>query len=73
MIGVSKTFGGSSILSSPVLKSLRNRVNRCFKAFSFFQKANVIKKVINHMFETSEEGGNLAQMRLIWYQKDLQI
>ena len=21
------------------------------------------------MFETSEEGGNLAQMRLIWYQK----
>jgi len=23
------------------------------------------------MFETSEEGGNLAQMRLIWYQKDL--
>ena len=25
------------------------------------------------MFETSEEGGNLAQMRLIWYQKDLQI
>ena len=25
------------------------------------------------MFETSEEGGNLAQMRLIWYQKALQI
>jgi len=23
------------------------------------------------MFETSEEGGNLAQMRLIWYPKDL--
>ena len=45
--------------------------NRCFKAFSFFPKAKVIKKVINHMFETSEEGGNLAQMRLIWYQKDL--
>ena len=22
------------------------------------------------MFEASEEGGNLAQMRLIWYQKD---
>lgn len=33
----------------------------------------VIKKVITHMFETSEEGGNLAQMRLIWYQKALQI
>lgn len=44
------------------MKSLQNR---CFKAFSFFQKAKVIKKVINHMFETSEEGGNLAQMRLI--------
>ena len=25
------------------------------------------------MFETSEEGGNLAQVRLIWYQKPLQI
>ena len=25
------------------------------------------------MFETSEEGGNLAQVRLIWYQKALQI
>jgi len=59
--------------SHSLLTEESETLNRCFKAFSFFQKAKGIKKVSNHMFETSEEGGNLAQMRLIWYQKVLQI
>ena len=75
----SKSIGGNTVrvqVPQPALlgrgESLKNNiVYVIFKAFSFFQKAKVIKKVINHMFETSEEGENLAQMRLIWYQKDI--
>ena len=36
MIGVSKTFGGSSILSSPALKTLESLVFTGFRAFSFY-------------------------------------
>ena len=45
--------------------------NRSANEIQEGKNIQVIKKVINRMFETSEEGGNLAQMRLIWYQKDL--
>ena len=47
MIGVSKTFGGSSILSSPVSKSLENLKVKGFWALFFCQNQKVIKKVIN--------------------------
>ena len=36
MIGVSKTFGGSSILSSPALKNARKPCICWFRAFSFY-------------------------------------
>ena len=36
MIGVSKTFGGSSILSSPVMKKTGNAYNIAFPVFCFF-------------------------------------
>ena len=36
MIGVSKTFGGSSILSSPALKELETLEKQAFPALSFY-------------------------------------
>ena len=38
MTGVSKTLSGSSILSSPVIESLGNRVERGFLRFFFLQR-----------------------------------
>ena len=50
MIGVSKTFGGSSILSSPVSEMLAKplKMEGC-ELFLFCQFNKVIKKVINNV------------------------
>ena len=49
MIGVSKTFGGSSILSSPVSESSQSLENGGLRALLFLPIKKVIKKVINNV------------------------
>ena len=47
MIGVSKTFGGSSILSSPAPERVRNALFTSFSGFFVFnEKSKGIKKGI---------------------------
>lgn len=47
MIGVSKTFGGSSILSSPVDRRVRNlEFPRLLAFFHFLDNSNVVKYVV---------------------------
>ena len=47
MIGVSKTFGGSSILSSPALRNAEKPYkSRVFSVFDFLHPLQVTKKVI---------------------------
>ena len=54
MIGVSKTFGGSSILSSPALKNARKPcIYWVSGVFDFWSKSNLITNLIigsNHLF-----------------------
>ena len=50
MIGVSKTFGGSSILSSPAPGRVRNALFTSFSGFFVFAgKSKGIKKVSNQI------------------------
>lgn len=50
MIGVSKTFGGSSILSSPAPRRVRNALFTSFSGFFIFAgKSKGIKKVSNQI------------------------
>ena len=48
MIGVSKTFGGSSILSSPALKRQKS-CNSRFPAFFYRSIRACLKKVLKHI------------------------
>mgnify|MGYP002729675840 FL=1 len=58
----------SAVLSPSSIRKYKSMQHNCMVPLKEYQL-----KEINHMFETSEEGGYLAQMHLIWYQKALQI